>query len=195
MPHAPILHRHSLADATRYLLAHPVEILLKRWNWKSSLLSCVFRGAIFFGVNIVAGFHSAVDAMLTEMAYRVVVTGVFASLAQWFRLVEPGWKGALVVTIVTVGLNNALGFAVHWFFGTAKLALSLLVSFSVTALSAWFQFFIMRQGVLIVEPGAASLWSDLIRFPRAVANLFQALFQWPARKGAECSAVREGRAS
>lgn len=188
------LHRRSLTEASRYLLAHPVEILLRRWNWKSALLSGLFRGAILFSVNIVVGFHSAIDAMLTELAYRIVVTGAFASLAQWFRLVEPAWKGALAVTVQLSALNYALGFFVHWFSGTPKLAMSLLVSFSVSALSACFQFFIMRQGVFIVEPGSASLWTDLRRFPRAVANLLPHYLS-PAASRSRGSAARQGPAS
>jgi hypothetical protein len=182
---APPLHRRSLTEAGRYLLTHPVEILLRRWNWKASLLSCVFRGLIFFGVNIVAGFDSAIDAMLTEMAYRLAVTGAFASLTQWFRLVEPAWRGALTVTLVISGLNYGLDFLVHWFSGTAELTLSLLVSCSASAVSTCFQFFIMRQGVFIVEPGSATLRTDLMRFPRAVANLFQPQHpdRWPGRFG------------
>ncbi|MGE0449273.1 MAG: TonB-dependent receptor [Vicinamibacterales bacterium] len=174
--HAPSTppDRRSLVAAGRYLLAHPVEIVLERWNWKSSLLSCVFRGLIFFTVNIVAGLDAAVAAMLTEMAYRAIVTGAFASLTQWFRLVEPAWLGALTVMILVPGLNQGLSFLVHWLSGTAELALSLLVSFAVSAVSAWFNFSIMRQGVFIVEPGSASLWRDLATFPSAVANLFRA---------------------
>jgi len=181
-----------LSQATRHLLAHPVEILLRRWNWKAPLLSGVFRGSIFFGVNIVAGFDSAVHAMLAEMAYRLVVTGAFASLTQWFRLVEPAWKGVLAVTIVISGLNYGLNFLVHWLSGTPELMLSLLVSMSISAVSAGVQFFIMRQGVFIVEPGSASLWTDFLRFPRAVVNLFTLSGLTPAPEPSPSSATSRG---
>jgi hypothetical protein len=37
------------------LMRHPVEHLIRRWNWKSALLSSLLRAAIFFCTNLVAG--------------------------------------------------------------------------------------------------------------------------------------------
>ncbi len=164
-------HRRTIAAAARYLLRHPGEVLLRQWNWKSPLLSCLFRGSIFFVLNLVAGLEAALTAMLAEMGYRIAVSGFFASVTQWFRLVEPAWKGAVTVMVLIPAVNHTLELVVHWLSGTPELTLSILVSATVSALSASFQFFIMRQGVLIVEPGSATLWRDLTRFPRAVARL------------------------
>ncbi len=176
-------HRLTLAAAARYLVRHPAEVLLRQWNWKSPLLSCLFRGSIFFAVNLVAGLQSAFAAMLVEMGYRIAVSGFFASVTQWFRLVEPAWKGLLTVMVLIPAVNHALELVVHWLSGTPELALSILVSAGVSALSASFQFLIMRQGVLIVEPGSAPLWRDLRRFPRAVARLPVALLRGPFPTG------------
>lgn len=164
-------HRLTLAGATWFLLRHPTHVLLRRWNWKSPFLSCLFRGSIFFALNITAGLGAALAAMVTEMGYRVVVSGFFASVTQWFRLVQPAWKGALTVMVVIPAVNHTLEFIVHWISGTPQLTISILVSACVSALSASFQFFIMRQGVLIVEPGSASLSRDLTRLPRAIVRL------------------------
>jgi hypothetical protein len=122
-------------------------------------------------INLTVGLGPALAAMLTEMAYRSVASGFFASVTQWFRLVEPAWKGVLTLVVIIPGVNHTLELAVHWLSGTPQLTLSIAASATASALSASFQFFIMRQGVLIVEPGSGSLWRDLTRFPRAAARL------------------------
>jgi hypothetical protein len=88
--------------------------------------------------------------------------------------------------VLIPGVNHTLEFIVHWFGGTPELSLSILVSASLSALSACFQFFIMRQGVLVVEPGSAPLWRDLTRLPRVAARLPGALLRGPVASRKHC---------
>ena len=60
----------SLAGVMLDVLRHPYQRLVRGWNWKSALLSSVVRGAIFFGVNLAAGWSAAGAAFLTEFVFR-----------------------------------------------------------------------------------------------------------------------------
>ena len=54
------------------MVRHPVRQLIRRWNWKSALLSFFLRATIFFFTNLIAGWHAAFGAMLTELALRSI---------------------------------------------------------------------------------------------------------------------------
>ena len=62
----------SLGEALWRLVSHPYELLVRRWNWKSALLSALLRGGIYFFVNLKVGLAAASAAMLTEWSYRVL---------------------------------------------------------------------------------------------------------------------------
>src|SRR5258708_5004903 len=57
------------------LLRHPAQNLIRRWNWKSAVLSSLLRSAIFFFTNLVAGWHAAMGALLAELALRAATSG------------------------------------------------------------------------------------------------------------------------
>jgi len=54
---------------------NPAELLLRRWNWKSSLWSSVCRSSLFFAVNYGAGLAAAAEAMAVEFVYRAIAAG------------------------------------------------------------------------------------------------------------------------
>jgi hypothetical protein len=54
------------------MVRHPVRQLIRRWNWKSALLSCFLRATSFFFTNLIAGWHAAFGAMLAELALRPI---------------------------------------------------------------------------------------------------------------------------
>jgi hypothetical protein len=65
----------SVAGVLRELIRNPVGLLLRRWNWKSCLLSSFFRAAIFFFANLAAGWRAALAAMSIELLYRGLSAG------------------------------------------------------------------------------------------------------------------------
>ena len=132
------------------LLRHPVRNLIHRWNWKSAVLSSMFRAAIFFFSNLAAGWHAAVGALLAELALRAVTSGFYGALTEAFSEARPVWAGMAAAMVVLPIVNHSLEFLVHWLRGTPKLAISISASVIFTALSTSFNVFAMRHGVLTV---------------------------------------------
>lgn len=157
------------------LFRHPYQLLIKRWNWKSSVTSSVVRAAIFFAVNLRAGQDAAMAAFWTEFIYRALTSGFYGAMTQALSEVRPRWQGTVGALLLLPIANHALEFVAHWASGTEELFLSILASMCFTALSSTFHVFVMRRGLLTVGAGSQGLLSDLAQMPKAVA-LFVA---WP----------------
>lgn len=158
-----------LRDVLIALVRHPVERLVRRWNWKSALLSSASRAVLFFGTNLSAGLDAAVAAMLTELIVRGGTSGFYGALTQAFSGAAPRWAATLTALVVLPLTGHALELLVHWLRGTEKLAASIAVSCLFTIVSTLFNLFAMRRGALIVGTGRASLGQDLRRMPRLIA--------------------------
>jgi hypothetical protein len=157
------------------LLHHPVENLLRRWNWKSAVLSGTIRGALFFATNIGAGLRAAVGAMALEAAFYVVVAGFYGALIESFRRAHPPWAANAVVMVMAPAINHSLELTLHWVMGTERLATSVTASITLSAFSAIFNLFAMRRGALIVGDERRSLLDDLKAMPRIVFEFFAAI--------------------
>jgi hypothetical protein len=57
------------------LITRPVDLVVRRWNWKAALFSSLTRGIIFLAANLTAGWRAAVGAMLAEWIYRALTSG------------------------------------------------------------------------------------------------------------------------
>src|SRR5262245_3666478 len=90
----------SLWEVLQRIVLDPNETLLRRWNWKSALMSSLIRGTIFFSTNLRFGLDAAAGAMLAEFCLRAVTSGFCGSLTQAFRAVTPPWKGMLAVLVL-----------------------------------------------------------------------------------------------
>jgi len=171
----------SVGAVLSRLIRHPVQHLVRRWNWKSALLSSLFRASIFFFTNLVAGWHAALGAMLAELALRGITSGFYGAITEAFSVARPAWAAMATAMAVLPFLNHSLEFLVHWLRGTPKLGLSITASVIFTALSTSFNVYAMRHGVLTVGDGSKRLREDLgrvlpllLRFllagPRALAR-------------------------
>jgi hypothetical protein len=107
------------------LLRHPFKHLVRRWNWKSALLSSLFRASIFFSTNLVAGWHAAFGAMLAELALRAATSGFYGPITEAFSAARPVWAAMATAMVVLPFLNHSLEFLIHWLRGTPKLGLSI----------------------------------------------------------------------
>jgi len=145
------------------LVRHPVEHLVRRWNWKSALLSSLLRAGIFFFANLVAGWHAAVGAMLAELMLRGITSGFYGAITEAFSAARPVWAAVATAMVVLPFLNHSLEFLVHWLRGTPKLGLSIASSVIFTAFSTAFNVYVMRHGVLTVGGGSKPLREDLGR--------------------------------
>jgi hypothetical protein len=150
------------------LLRHPSYFLLQRWNWKSAVLSCLVRGAIFFAVNIRSGFRAATYAMLLEISFISITAGFYGALLQAFRKAKPDWAASLTVMVLLPAIHHSLEFLIHSLGGTKKLSASILASIGFSALSACFNLFTMRRGILIVGKHKQPFLQDLKQLPGVI---------------------------
>jgi ABC-type amino acid transport system permease subunit len=164
----------TVPGVLRDLVCHPMDCLVRRWNWKAAVTSALMRGAIFFGVNLSAGLRAAFGVLLTELVFRSVTSGFYGSILQAFRRAEPAWAAALTTMVLLPVCNHTLEWLVHWSRGTPKLAQSIVASVTFTVLSTLFNLYIMRQGVLVVGQNSGSLWDDMKRMPGLMASFVAA---------------------
>jgi hypothetical protein len=158
----------SIPGVVRWIVRHPVDALIRRWNYKSAVLSSVCRGALFFATNATAGFDAATAAMVTEFCFRFSTSGFYGAMTQAFRHVQPASAGMMAAMIVLPLVAHSIEFLVHWWRGTPALGASIAASVTFTALSTTFNLFAMRRGALIVGHGRRSLLADLLAMPRLV---------------------------
>lgn len=156
----------SVGGVLSLLARHPVENILRRWNWKSAILSAVVRGSLFFTTNLGSGLNSAIEAMLIESAFYVTIAGFYGALIESFRRARPAWAASLTVMFLLPLINHSLEFTLHYLSGTDNVARSVIASICLSMVSALFNLHAMRRGVLIVGNGRSSLLEDIIRMPR-----------------------------
>ena len=152
--------------------------LVRYWNWKTAILSAGLRASIFFAVNLTASWHSAVDAALTELAYRAPMVGTLASLSQSFRRVQPAWKASVVVMFALPALGHSVEFAMHSLRGTDRLYESIAASIVFSMFTSVLSYFLHRRDVLVVGDGARPLRVDIFQIP---GELFDMLVLRPLR--------------
>ncbi len=168
----------TLSGAVADLLRHPVDRLIRNWNWKAALISAALRTTIFFTVNLTASWNSAVAAAVTELCYRAPMVGTLAALSQSFRRVQPAWVGSVVMMAVLPAMGHGIEFTVHWFRGTEKLSESVAVSVAFSVATTGLNYLLHRRDVLVVGHGATPFLADILQ---VAPHLFDLLLRKPAR--------------
>ena len=177
----------SVGEVLLQFVREPGKYLIARWNWKSAVMSSLFRALIFFVVNLTAGWRAAVAAMSTELVYRGITSGFYGALTEGFSDAEPVWAAALAAMVVLPLTGHSLELLVHWLRGTQKLVPSITASVIFTAFSTLFNVYAMRRGALIVGKGRGSLVDDLKRMPRLVLDFILVIPRW-VMSGGWCTA-------
>jgi hypothetical protein len=174
----------SVFDVFSNLVQHPAQ-LITRWNWKAALLGAILRASFYFTVYKASKENWVVTltAMLVEFVFRFVTSGVSGALIQSFRRASPAWIATAIVTVSLPVFSHSVEFITHYaqekYFATVfaaaendarTKAFAISVMFSV--LSAMFNIFAMRHGVLLVGAGeeTKSLGSDLKKIPKLIAE-------------------------
>jgi len=152
----------------------PGEHILKKWNWKSALMSSLLRASIFFSVNLFASFRAAVAALVTEFVFRPLVSGFYGGLTESFRATSPSWTGTMAVIVILPAVNHVVELTIHWARGTQKLGASIAVSVSFSVLSGLFNMFAMRRNILITGEGRRPFLEDMKRVPLVLAAFLAA---------------------
>jgi hypothetical protein len=170
----------SVGTVLRDLARDPRGLLWRRWNWKSALLSSLFRAAVFFFANLSAGWRAAMGAMSVELLYRGVSAGFFGALTQAFRLARPTWLAAATALILVPLFSHSIEFSIHLERGTPKLITSIVSSVIFTIISTLFNLYAMRRGVLMVGAEGGGLSADVRALPRMIWGFLTAapLFLW-----------------
>ena len=115
------LQPQTVGSVFEAVIRHPVHYLVRRWNWKSALLSSLFRALLFLFVNLIAGWPAAVQAMATELALRFVTSGFYGAVTEAFAVARPAWAATATVMVLLPFLNHSLEFLVHWMRGPRTL--------------------------------------------------------------------------
>lgn len=174
----------SVPDVFRSLFQHPAQIIT-RWNWKAAMLGALLRATFYFTVYKASreNWLVTVTAMLVEFCFRFFTSGISGSLVQSFRRATPAWLATMIVTISLPIFSHSIEFITHYvqenyfqnIFAAAEnnaRQKAFAVSVLFSAISAMFNIFIMRHGVLLVGAGteSKSLWSDLKKIPSLIAD-------------------------
>ena len=175
----------TVFEVFRKLWQCPGELLLRRWNWKSAVVSSLIRAMIFLICNLKAGWLAASGAMLAEFAYRCATAGFYGALTQAFRKVRPIWTANLVVMFLLPLVSHSVELTVHLLRGTPKLFVSIVYSACFTMVSTLFCIYAMRRGAFIVGEESCSAVNDMRRIPGLIAGFVAcgpvALYRWFTR--------------
>lgn len=170
----------AVSDVFRNLARHPAQ-MITRWNWKSALIGAVVRASFYFTVYQASreSWIVTLTAVLVELSFRFFTTGVSGSIVQSFRHATPPWLASLIVSVSLPTFSHSIEYLTHWaqerylydIFAASENSArqkAFAISVLISVLSALFNLFIMRQGVLLVGAGdeTLSLWGDLKRMPR-----------------------------
>ncbi len=172
----------SVGDVFRSLLHHPAQIIT-RWNWKSAMLGALLRASFYFGVYQASreSWLVTLTAVAVELSFRFFTSGISGALVQSFRRAQPIWLATLIVSISLPVFSHTIEFITHYgqekYFSSVfpasennarQIAFAVSVLFSV--MSALFNLFMMRHGVLLVGAGheTKTLWNDLKMIPSLV---------------------------
>jgi hypothetical protein len=175
----------SVGDVFRNLGHHPAQVIT-RWNWKSVVLAVFVRGFIYLSIYLISGenWTVTVTAVLVELPFRVLTTGVAGALVQSFRKAKPIWLANTIASIMLPAFSHTVEFIAHYsqekYFSdvlaaskdgvTRERTFAISVLFSVV--SVLFNLYAMRNGVLLVGAGDAtkSLTNDFKRIPRLIGE-------------------------
>ena len=174
----------SVADVFLSLMRHPAQVIT-RWNWKSALLGAALRGSFYFSVYQAAREKGIVilTAVLVEIVSRFFTSGISGALIQSFRRAKPAWLAMIIIMFTLPAFGHFVEFIIHYtqekylshVFAAAENSArqqAFAVSVLVSVLSAMFNIFMMRNGVMLVGAGedTKSLKSDLRNIPYLVSE-------------------------
>jgi hypothetical protein len=175
---APLM---TLKQALFSLATKPVDLLVRRWNWKAAFFSSLIRGIIFFLANLRSGWHAAIGAMLAEWCYRALTSGFYGAMTQTLGEIEPEWQGAVAAMVLLPISSHALEFMVHWLRHTPHLKAGIISSICFTIISTLFNFYAMRRGAMVVGKNSPTIGQDLRAMPRVIGGFLAVIPLWVMR--------------
>ncbi|MCB1025914.1 MAG: hypothetical protein KDB79_16075 [Acidobacteria bacterium] len=175
----------NLIDVILMHFRHPYQMLILRWNWKSSFLSATMRSSIFFITYLVSreGLKIALGAMAVQFIFRIFLGGVNGAIIESFSKVKPAWQATLVVPLGLACFSHTIEFVIQTFYdsytNTSGKGKAVLISIIISIISAVFNLFVMRRGALLVkDEKKQSLWKDLKKMPQLTFDFLRFPFAW-----------------
>jgi hypothetical protein len=175
----------EVADVFRNLLHHPAQVIL-RWNWKAALLGAIVRASFYYTVYKASreSWIVTVTAVGVELVFRFITTGVAGAIVQSFRRATPFWQANLIMSILLPAISHTVEFLTHYaqerylfdIFAASQDGVARQRAFAISVLfsviSALFNLFAMRHGVLLVGAGeeTRSFIDDIKHMPRMVGE-------------------------
>ena len=139
------------------------------------MLSIILRGPIFLIATIRRGWETSLLTLLTEAVVCMLTAGFYGAVVQVLRNAEPEWLTLTFLTLVLPAIFQVVEYTLHWMRGTPHLRIVEIASIAVSALSAWFNWYAMRRGTLLVGGEGGSFGGDLRRLPRLIVGFLLAL--------------------
>ncbi len=176
----------TVGGVLRNLAEHPAQIIT-RWNWKSAMLGAILRASFYFTVYQASreSWIVTLTAVCVELFFRFLTTGMSGAVVQSFRKAQPFWLANVIVSILLPAFSHAVEFVTHYaqeryffdvFAATAENSVARQRAFAISVLfsvlSALFNLFAMKHGVLLVGAGeeTGSLKDDIKKLPRMVGE-------------------------
>ncbi|MEO8573583.1 MAG: hypothetical protein ABI481_06410 [Pyrinomonadaceae bacterium] len=176
---------HRVVDVFRYLVRHPVEMLIWRWNWKAAVCSGLIRSMIYLFTHLKAGWRAALGAMSIEFIFRLIVSGSSGSLVQAFHKAAPVWLATLCIMVMLPAFSHMIEFTLHTLNGDVNKGKAIIISISFSMVSAIFNLFAMRRNALLVKDShAQSLRQDLAQMPKIIVEFmfYPIIWMWKRNK-------------
>lgn len=166
-----------LPDVLLDLASHPGNVF-RMWNWKSAVLSMILRGPIFLIASAQRGWEIAFGSLVTEAVFCAITAGFYGTLVQAIRNARPKWVTGLLITVLIPAGFQGVEYGMHWLRGTPHLKGAEIASVIVSVLSAWFNWYAMRRGALLVGGEGGTLGRDLLRMPLLILHFVISPFRW-----------------
>jgi hypothetical protein len=177
--------RVEVADVIQNLVTHPGQIIT-RWNWKTAMIGAVVRASFYFTVYQASreSLLVTLTAVLVELTFRFITTGMAGSVVQSFRRASPAWLANVIVSVSLPAFSHTVEYITHYaqerylydIFAASENSVARQRAFAISVLfsvvSALFNLFAMKHGVLLVGAGeeSKSLLSDIKRIPRMIGE-------------------------
>jgi hypothetical protein len=165
--------KKRIQDVLKHIAKHPLETMISDWHWKAALFSALFRTPVFLIAYHKQGLSIALTAGLIQFCFRTIFGGIGGSIIQKFSKVEPPWHATMTVPICLTIVSHLIEYTIQIIFddyyGTNMAEKAIIASVTISVMSAVFNLFVMRQGVLLVkDDNQQSIWKDFSYIPRLV---------------------------
>ena len=129
----------------------------------------------------------AIGVTIALSIFRFLFGGVNGAIIQSYRRVQPAWHAVLTVPLFLAALSHLMEFVVlsgyETAFGEIGKKNAIIFSVIVSIISAVFNLFAMRRGVLIVKDETMqSFWRDLIRMPWLIFEFISFPLIWTYKR-------------